>query len=118
MIKYKLACNTTTTPTILAAKLQSNETYIGHAEISKTVDPKSGEILFYLLPEYWGKGLATEIGTEIVKRAKNLANIEQLEATLDLDHFASQKVCRKIGLKFNGKGSDDGGEYLVYRLIL
>jgi len=101
---------------IWAVLSEENNSYIGHAGILKPDAAGDREIMFYLLPQFWGKGHGTTVGRLIVEFAINNPNIEKLIATFDLEHVASRKVCEKLGFVFIKKGRDDEGEYFIYAM--
>ena len=77
--------------------LKSNK-IIGHCELKKTEFTKENEleIVYFLLPEYWNKGYATEISKEVIKLGLEKLPVKSIIATIDPDNINSIKVVEKI----------------------
>ncbi|MGE0632382.1 MAG: GNAT family N-acetyltransferase [Pseudobdellovibrionaceae bacterium] len=102
---------------VFAARNENNE-YVGHAALFKSdvCNDNEREILFYILKSYWGKGYATEVGQQLLKMAFECQSYEAVVATLDTDHFASIKVCEKIGMNQKKVSSDEFGSFLIFEV--
>ncbi|MBC7885167.1 MAG: GNAT family N-acetyltransferase [Saprospiraceae bacterium] len=81
-----------------------NETnaFVGWAGIKFLDVLTNGHINFYdigyrFLPEFWGKGYATECTKAWIDYAKLNMNIHELFAITHIDNLASQKVLKKCG---------------------
>lgn len=55
-----------------------------------------------MLPKYWGKGYATEIGAALVQYAFHDLKWNKIYATTHLGHHASLHVLEKCGLHLVG----------------
>lgn len=67
------------------------------------------DIGYRFLPEFWGKGYATETAFAAVKYAQEKLNVDQFFGDVMEQNHASVKLLKKLGLKFNGyieHGSD------------
>jgi [ribosomal protein S5]-alanine N-acetyltransferase len=64
---------------------------------------KSAEIWFKLLPEFWGKGYATEAVKEIIYFGFHDLKLHRIEAGCAVDNIASIKVIEKAGMKQEGR---------------
>ncbi|MCB1024314.1 MAG: GNAT family N-acetyltransferase [Acidobacteria bacterium] len=86
--------------------------FIGNAGIytrsPKTVDREIG---FVLKRSSWGRGYATEVGSELIRIGFEILELPVLYATVDCDHFASINVLKKIGMVFDEYEFDDQGKY-------
>ncbi len=58
------------------------------------------DIGFRFLPQYWGKGIATEVSKEIIKYGFEVLKLERIIGIADPENIASCRVLEKIGLKF------------------
>jgi RimJ/RimL family protein N-acetyltransferase len=96
----------------------SADDYLGHASLftSDTINDYEKEILFYLLPNSWGKGFATNVAKRLLEIGFNELNYKSIGATIDLDHCASRAVVEKSGLKLLRTENDEQGEFLIYRI--
>ena len=58
------------------------------------------EVGYGFMPEYWGRGLATEVARACVKMGFGRLGVETLVAITTPDNLASQHVMRKAGLVY------------------
>ncbi|MBS1786774.1 MAG: GNAT family N-acetyltransferase [Acidobacteria bacterium] len=58
------------------------------------------EVLYGLLPDYWGKGLATEAAEAILQYGFQQLRLERIYAGADPPNIASIKVMERLGMKF------------------
>ena len=74
------------------------------------------EFGFILNENYWGKGLATEIGQFWLEYAKNQMNLTELIATVSPENIASRKVLEKLNMEYVSKfESKERGSRLIFR---
>ena len=76
------------------------------------------EIGYRFLPEFWGKGYATESVIPFVKMGFSEFKAEKLYAYADVNNSASLNVLKKIGFKEKGTFIDDtdGAECMWYEI--
>jgi ribosomal-protein-alanine N-acetyltransferase len=74
------------------------------------------EIGYALLPEYWGKGLATEIASKMAHTAFSGLLASDLVAFTLPDNLASRRVIEKIGGKFEKETTYQKYPHLLYRI--
>jgi len=55
---------------------------------------------YRLKKKYWGNGIATETAIESLKYGFEKLNLKEIGAAADIQHVASNKILKKIGLKF------------------
>ncbi|WP_299438367.1 GNAT family N-acetyltransferase [uncultured Aquimarina sp.] len=55
---------------------------------------------YRLRKKYWGNGIATETAIESLKYGFEKFNLKEIGAAADVNHVASNKILKKIGLKF------------------
>ena len=67
------------------------------------LEKKYYEFGFILTEDYWGKGLATEIGNFWFKYAEEELSLTELIATVSPKNIASKKVLKKLQMKPLGK---------------
>lgn len=93
------------------AKLQ----YVGHAGIyPRPAKKEDWEFVYFLKPDAWGKGFATEIAKSIIEYGFEKLNLPEVLATVDDDHSASIHVLKKAGMKFERFEFDKDGQFSVY----
>lgn len=79
--------------------LQDTNELVGRGGIRKvTVDGKEEvELGYVLMPDFWGQGLAVEIGKKALAIAFNEFNYHSVVAYTLVDNYKSQRVMQKIG---------------------
>ena len=73
---------------------------IGFAGLKYLPEVDETDIGFRFLPEYWGKGIATEVSKEIIKYGFTKLNLTKIIGIAMPENIASCRVLEKIGLKF------------------
>jgi len=64
---------------------------------------KSAELGYAMSSRYWGKGIATLVVKQVVEAAfKEFPYLERLEAQVDVENVASQRVLEKAGFQKEG----------------
>ncbi|HJY63315.1 MAG TPA: GNAT family N-acetyltransferase [Ignavibacteria bacterium] len=74
------------------------------------------EVGYAFLPEYWGKGYATEIVKEIVNIAFNVYQLTEIIAVTLHDNLASRRVMEKAGLSYEKEVIHADLPHVLYRL--
>ena len=79
--------------------------------------PKLGmpDIGYRFLPEYWGKGLATETAMASVEYCRAQLNVQRYFADVMEENTASVKVIRKLGLRFHQYIKEDGFTFMRFK---
>ncbi len=91
---------------------------IGFAGLKYLKSMKETDIGFRFLPEYWGKGIATEASQKIINYGFDVLELPQIIGIAMPENIASNKVLLKLGLTFY-KVDDyegDGGAYNWYKI--
>lgn len=63
---------------------------------------QSIEIGYFLSENYWGKGIVTEALGKIIEYGFTILNTNRIEGRCDADNIGSQKVMKKLGMKYEG----------------
>lgn len=71
----------------------ANDAFIGIGALY--CRPEGAEIECMLLPEFWNRGYATEIVSELLKVARGKPEIHQIRAMMDPKNAASRRVLIK-----------------------
>jgi ribosomal-protein-alanine N-acetyltransferase len=66
------------------------------------LDPRETQIFYVILPEYQGRGFASEAAAGLVEYAFTKLGVERLFASMAAENAASVKVAEKLGMKFEG----------------
>tara|TARA_Y100000034_G_C6744987_1_gene330800 strand:- start:19 stop:516 length:498 start_codon:yes stop_codon:yes gene_type:complete len=88
---------------------KSNDRVIGFCGLKFLPDVGMPDIGYRFLPEYWGKGLATETAQACIKFCKEQLAVTAFFADVMEDNTASVNVIKKLGLTFT-KYVQEGGE--------
>ena len=84
---------------------------------------KKAEIGFWLFPEYWNKGVITEVLRRVIEYCQLEKGIHRLEAFVEEGNEASCRVLEKLGFVCEGKMNEceiKNGRYInlfVYALL-
>lgn len=100
---------------LFSALLKDTGTYIGSINLHKRDNEKS-EIGYWLDPEYWGKGYASEMLSVVLEHAVNISNTRKVFATAALNNDSSTQLLQKYGFKKQGKttASHEGVERISH----
>ncbi len=95
-----------------------NNRVIGFAGLKYLKIIDETDIGFRFLPEYWGKGIATEISAAIIKYGFNELNLSRIIGIAHPQNIGSCKVLSKIGMeKYKvDEYEGDGGKYNWYSI--
>jgi RimJ/RimL family protein N-acetyltransferase len=73
------------------------------------------ELLWFLDPDHWGHGYATEMAREAVRVAFEVLELDAVVAqTVDVNH-ASRAVMEKLGMTYEGETVHAGLPHVLYR---
>ncbi len=99
-----------------AAIYKPENKIIGFAGLKYLPEFNETDIGFRFLPDYWGKGLATEASKEIIKYGFEKLGIETIIGIAIADNIGSYKVSEKMGLTLYkiDEYDGDGQEYNWY----
>ncbi len=86
---------------------------IGFAGLKYLHEINETDIGFRFLPNYWGKGLASEASREIIKYGFEKLGIERIVGIALPENIASCKVLERIGLSLY-KVDDYNGDGIAY----
>ena len=88
----------------LAVTLAGADRAIGMGELNvRSVRFRSAEIAYVLHPDYWGQGLATEVGRLLLSFGFQKLRLHRIFATCDPRNVASDRVLQKLGMRFEGR---------------
>jgi [ribosomal protein S5]-alanine N-acetyltransferase len=79
-------------------------------------DPPELQLVCALAPSAWGRGLATEAATEVIRYAFLHAGLERIRADTDAPNRASVRLMERLGMTFVGRSRKSGLETLSYAL--
>lgn len=79
-------------------------------------EPGETELLYALLPAFWGRGLATEAGAALVAEALGPLGRESVIAFTLPNNRLSRRVMEKLGFAYERDGIHAGLPHVFYRL--
>lgn len=77
-------------------------------------NPVEVEIFYGLRSEYWGRGFGTEAASAMLEYGFNTIGLKRIIALVNTDNIASQKVIKKIGLKYEKMFYTDDENFSSY----
>ena len=83
-----------------AVVLKSSGQVIGFAGLKYLDDLQAVDIGYRLLPEHWGKGLATEAARPAIRYGFETLHLNEIIGLVDPANVASARVLEKLGLTF------------------
>lgn len=89
--------------------LKHNMEFIGWSGLAYLPEFDAIDLGYRFLPEYWGKGLATEASLAILDYGFNTLNIETIIAIAMPENRASTRVMEKVGMRFDKLAPYDPG---------
>ena len=97
----------------------SKLTYFKYEKEEKNTDIVRAEAGYLLLPEFWGKGYASEITARLIKYARDIPEIKELVGIVNLPNIASKKVLTNNGFTLDEKDFYRGiiAEYYKLKLV-
>jgi RimJ/RimL family protein N-acetyltransferase len=74
------------------------------------------ELAWFIDPDDWGRGYATEMAAEAVRSAFTTLGLDSVVAYTVHDNEASQAVMRKLGMEYETDVENAGMPHVLYRL--
>jgi ribosomal-protein-alanine N-acetyltransferase len=74
------------------------------------------EVVYLLARNYWGSGLATELGRACLKFGFYERRFERIVAITKPGNLASQRVMKKLGMKYEGEACYYGYDVVQYAI--
>jgi len=87
----------------LACVWKATGEVIGFSGIKYVPEIEDNELGYRFLPEFWGRGLATEAGEASIDFARSKLRLERLVAMVHPDNVASARVVTKLGFSVEKK---------------
>lgn len=85
---------------------RDDDSFIGFADIllnSQNSFGGCGEIGYFLLPEHWGKGYATEMSNALIELGFTKFKLHKVSARCDSNNLKSEGVMKKVGMTKEGE---------------
>lgn len=99
-----------------AVHLKTKPNLIGFTGFRSFFDPPQVQLLYGLHPDYWGRGLATEMAQAMIRHGFEKVGFKEIIAATDPPNLASIEVMKKAGLHFWKEDFHDDMPTIHYRL--
>ena len=86
-----------------ACVLKETQAIIGFCGLKYLSDFDVVDVGYRFLPEYWGRGLATEACRASLEFGFRRLGLDQIAGFVDPDNAASIRVLEKVGMQFDGE---------------
>jgi ribosomal-protein-alanine N-acetyltransferase len=104
--RYELAV-TTSGETGHSGAADEEARLIGAARISvQDARHRRGSIGYVLAPDWWSKGIGTEVALLLLAFGFEQLNLHRIEATAHPDNIGSRRVLEKVGMRYEGRIRD------------
>ncbi len=96
---------------------KATEAFVGRGGIRRVIvnGNEEVELGYALMPEFWGKGLAVEIGKKVLSIAFDEFCYPSVVCYTLLDNKKSERVMQKIGFSFEGNIMHANQPHVLYR---
>jgi [ribosomal protein S5]-alanine N-acetyltransferase len=85
---------------ILLVELKDANIPIGMCGLIKREELPAPDIGFAFIPDYWGRGFASEAATAVMNDARERLKLNRILAIVNPDNDASIKLLQRLGLSF------------------
>ena len=91
---------------------------IGHAGVQHTTieGRPEVEVLWFIHPDHWNRGYATEVAREAVRVAFDVLELDDLISFTVRDNAPSRAVMEKLGMSYEREVEHVGLPHVLYRL--
>ncbi|MFC7713361.1 GNAT family N-acetyltransferase [Nonomuraea recticatena] len=85
-----------------AARVEGDVVGMGELHV-RSRGNRQGEITYVVHPRFWGQGVGTEIGRELLSRGFEELDLHRIYATCDPRNLGSARVLSKLGMTWEGR---------------
>lgn len=89
-------------PGVFAVVLKESNKMIGTIELHTYTKDYKAELGYTINPKYWGQGYAYEAAKAVIKWGFEKLNLIRIECTTFSTNYQSNRVCEKLGLRYEG----------------
>jgi len=93
---------------VLTITLKDSDEFIGALGTSPDADTDAAEIFYAVIPEYWGKGYATEGTKRLIEYLFDDQAVDRIVAYIMPENEPSIQVARHLGMTSQGPVNRDG----------
>ena len=99
-----------------SVRLAAQATIIGFVGFREFFDPPQLQLIYGLLPDHWGRGLATEVAARIRDHAFLELGFSEVAAAIDRQNEASGRVLERLGMRQERTTHEGAGGTAFYLL--
>jgi RimJ/RimL family protein N-acetyltransferase len=96
--------------------LRDHDDLIGFCGLRSNEEDGAPELMFGLLPAYWGLGLVTEAAREVARYAFEDIDADRIRGATLVSNAASIRVLEHLGAELIGREAGPDGELVIYHL--
>lgn len=74
------------------------------------------ELLYGILPRYWGEGLVTEAAREVLRHGFDVCGLARIMGVTDTPNQRSVRVMQRLGMVFEGRREYKGLDTVFYAI--
>lgn len=89
---------------------------VGFCGFRRFEDGRQIELVFGILPEYWGEGFVTEAAREVLRYGFEEAGITRIIAAADTPNQRSVRLLMRLGMSFEARREWHGLDTVFYAL--
>ena len=93
---------------------KDNNEFIGWCGLKYRPERNETDLGYRFIPQYWGKGYATEASKASIRYGFETLQLRQINAMAHVENLASLKVLEKIGMQFIGYETVDNCPVKTY----
>jgi len=94
-----------------------DNTFVGIAKLVYTKEEEA-EVGYGTLPQFWGKGYASEMLESLIHYSKEISTIKELIAVVNQENIASKRVLEKQGFNLYKSDFENKKPVQYYKLFL
>ncbi|MBD0692146.1 GNAT family N-acetyltransferase [Streptomyces sp. CBMA123] len=83
--------------------------YAGHAEVKKTGNVDGHELVAALVPQFWGRGLGTEVVRGLIRYAADELGLKEVYGLVGAENVPSLALCERLGFRHLRDSVDEDG---------
>ncbi|MEM9984362.1 MAG: GNAT family N-acetyltransferase, partial [Bacteroidota bacterium] len=101
---------------IWKVNLKETDELIGYTGLWYFFDEQQPQLIYALLKQFTKQGYALEFSKVIIEYSFKTLDFEYLIAATDESHLESQKVAKRLGMKFHEKRIEDDKPTLFFKI--
>ncbi|MFG2843539.1 GNAT family N-acetyltransferase [Kitasatospora sp. NPDC048296] len=83
--------------------------YAGHAEVKRTGNVDGHELIAALAPEFWGRGLGSEVVRGLIRYAADELGLKEVYGLVGAENTPSLTMCERLGFRHLRDSVDEDG---------